>query len=267
MTEKYILYIDDTGSRDPNQVPYDENRDDGMDCFGLGGILIKEGDVEDILTKHKEFCTEWDITYPLHSSSIRGGRRNFGWLRNPENAGQFFPALNEYLLSLPIICTACIIDRPGYRKRYDHYNDRLWFMCKTAFCILVERTAKYVDSQDGKFEIYFEQTGKKEDTDIKNYVRELKREGNPFDSQNSDEYEPFTAEDYKRVVLGEPREKTKKVPMIQIADLVLYPMAKGKYQPQYGPYKALKNAGKLIDSFVPEDQINKLGIKYSCFDE
>jgi hypothetical protein len=85
MPEKYLLYFDDTGSRDPDRnacIP----RHDKMDCFGLGGILIKEEDIEAILQKHKSFCAEWNIDYPLHSSKIRGGQGKFGWLKKPENA-------------------------------------------------------------------------------------------------------------------------------------------------------------------------------------
>jgi len=45
MPEKYILYFDDTGSRAPDRnacIP----RHDKMDCFGLGGLLVKEEDNE-----------------------------------------------------------------------------------------------------------------------------------------------------------------------------------------------------------------------------
>jgi hypothetical protein len=41
--------------------------------------------------------------------------------------------------------------------------------------------------------------------------------------------------------------------MIQIADLVLFAMAKVAYQPSYRPFAALKAAGKLIDCLLPAD--------------
>src|SRR5712691_1110287 len=128
MPEKYLLYFDDTGSRDPDSnacIP----RHDKMDCFGLGGILVKEEDIEAILQKHKSFCAEWNIDYPLHSSKIRGGQGKFGWLKKPENAGLFFPALEEFLLSLPFVGIACVIDRPGYVARYkESYDESLWLL-------------------------------------------------------------------------------------------------------------------------------------------
>ena len=66
MTEKYLLYFDDTGSRDPDRSAYTTARNDRMDCFGLGGILVKEEDIEDVLQKYKTFCAEWNIDYFLH---------------------------------------------------------------------------------------------------------------------------------------------------------------------------------------------------------
>lgn len=269
MTKKYILFIDDTGSRDPDKnTGALDDRKDGMDCFALGGVLIKEEDIDEIYQKHRQFCSEWNIDYPLHSACIRGGRKKFAWLKKPENAGLFFPALQQFLLSLPIIGIACVIDRQGYLNRYkDKYTDQLWYMCKTSFCILVERSAKFADQNGRKLEIFFEQAGKKEDRDIKRYIRELKQQGNVFDNASSGTYSPFTASDYKRIVLGEPRERTKKVPMIQIADLILYPIAKGGYQPEYPPYKALIAENKLIDCLIDEKDISTSGIKYSCFDD
>ncbi len=38
MSMSYHLYFDDTGSRDPDHKA--DKRDDRMNCFGLGGILV-----------------------------------------------------------------------------------------------------------------------------------------------------------------------------------------------------------------------------------
>ena len=266
MPSKYILYIDDTGSRDPDRRVVVE-RQDQMDCFGLGGFLLKEEDIPELRKKHSAFCSDWKINYPLHSSSIRGGRGKFAWLKKPETAGQFMPALEDLLLSLPLIGIACVVHRPGYVARYkDRYKESLWYMCKTAFTILVERSVKYADERGRKLEIVFEGTGKKEDRDIKRYLKELKRTGNPFNQQTSQDYTPLTGNDFERVILGEPHQKTKKVPMLQIADLILYPIAKGGYQKNYRPFLKLSQGGKLVDAELPEDQKPLKGIKYSCFD-
>lgn len=65
--------------------------------------------------------------------------------------------------------------------------------------------------------------------------------------------------------MGEPKRRTKKTPMLQVADLMLYPMAKGGYDPTYRPYVDLMAAGKLIDALLPVEDRPTLGIKYSCF--
>jgi len=237
-----------------------------MDCFGLGGFLLKEEDIPDLRKKHTAFCEEWELKYPLHSSSIRGGRGNFGWLRIPERAGDFIQALNHFLLSLPIVGMACVIDRPGYVTRYkDTYPENLWYMCKTAFSILVERSAKFADEHGRKLEIVHEKSGKHEDRDILAYLKELKTQGSPFNQTTSIGYTPLLASDYRRIILGEPHKKSKLVPMLQVADLVLYAIAKGGYDKNYRPYRALKENGKLIDTWLAEEDIPLRGIKYSCF--
>ena len=262
---EYHLFIDDTGSRDPDHRQPEQRRDK-MDCFGLGGILIKEEDVEGLKQAHSAFCAKHGITYPLHSQEIRGGRREFGWLKKPENARVFFPALDEFMMALPIIGIATVIDRPGYVARYkESYEERLWLMCKTAYSILIERAAKYADSQGRVLRVFFEECGKHEDRDIIQYAKALKSDGMPFSVEGSGAYASLSAEDFKRIVMGEPKRRSKKTPMIQVADLMLYPMAKGGYEPTYKPYVDLMAAGKLIDALLPPQDRPYLGIKYSCF--
>ena len=128
------------------------------------------------MQKHKDFCAKWKIDYPLHSTKIRGGRGKFSWLKRPENANAFLPALQDFLLSLSVVGIACIVDRPGYVTRYKcRYHDGLWYMCKTTFCILVERAAKFTDAEDRRLEIYFEEAGKWEGRRITEYIRQLKQ--------------------------------------------------------------------------------------------
>ncbi len=70
MAEEYYIYFDDSGIRFPDkQQP---NRNDGMDHFALGGILLKKSDRAVVIEGYKELCEKWKITYPLRSSDIRG---------------------------------------------------------------------------------------------------------------------------------------------------------------------------------------------------
>ncbi|MFK0385808.1 hypothetical protein [Agrobacterium sp. NPDC090273] len=65
--------------------------------------------------------------------------------------------------------------------------------------------------------------------------------------------------------MGEPKSRTKATALLQIADLMLYPMAKGGYDPTYKPYVNLMAAAKLIDALLPPTDRPNLGIKYSYF--
>lgn len=122
-------------------------------------------------------------------------------------------------------------------------------MDKTAFSILIERS------------------GKQEDRDIVAFMKELKAEGMPFDGDNAAAYRGLDAGEFGDLVLGEPKGRTKQTPLLQIADLYLYPMAKAGYDATYKPYLALMKASRLIDSVLSSEKRPLLGIKYSCFDD
>lgn len=268
MSKKYYLYIDDTGSRFPDRSD-DFVRKDGMDHFALGGVLVAEDDIDHIIEEHRIFCERWKITYPLHSTEIRGKRHDYAWLEaSAKENERFLGDLEAFLLSLPVLGFAAVVHRPGYNARYkEKYGDKRWWMCKTAFAILLERTGKYLKSIDGVAEIRFEGVGKKEDNAIIEYARALKRDGMPFDTARSGKYACLGAEDFKALYLGDPRWRTKKNQFVQLADMYLYPMAKRKYDPTYNPWVKLFEHKKVIDALLPEADWPQLGIKYSCFDE
>ena len=110
-------YLDGTGIRDSDRTGLIQ-RDDQMDCAALGGFLLKEENIPDLRTQHRAFCAAWKIDDPLHSSSPRGGRGTCAWLKQPETAGLFFPSLEAFLLSLPIVGLAYAIHRPEHLARY-----------------------------------------------------------------------------------------------------------------------------------------------------
>jgi Protein of unknown function (DUF3800) len=261
------LYVDDSGSRDLNKAPT-LSRNDGMDYFALGGILIDEKDIDGLLTTHKLFCDAHNIDYPLHSWAIRGGREKFGWLKNPEKAFAFYTDLESFLVGLPVIGIAAVVDRPGYIiMQQEKCQAAPVPMAKSAFGFLIERAAMFADSRQCSLRVFFERAGKAEDRSMILYMRDLKKFGMPFDGTNADADNSLTAQDFCRIVMGEPRGRTKETPMIQVADLMLYPMAKGGYDPDYRAYVSLLKAGKLIDALFDAENRTKLGIKYSCFEK
>ena len=87
----------------------------------------------------------------------------------------------------------------------------------------------------------------------------------PFDKGNSGKYEPLSAVEMKYRLLDLSFKK-KSSAMIQIADLFLYPICKGKYQPAYRPLIAMMERKKLIDCELKSELLPQLGVKYSCFD-
>ena len=213
------LFVDDTGSRQPDHMPT-EDGDDGMDCFGLGGLLIDKENLDAVWDAHRKFCDKWEITYPLHSYEIRGGRGNFSWLKNPERAVEFLSEPEHFLVSLPVMGIASITHRPGYVARYfERYDGRPWRMDKTAFSILIERSAKYARSKERRLRVFFEQSGKQEDRDIVAFMKELKSDGMPFDSDTAAAHRGLEAYEFRELVLGEPKRRTKRTPMLLIADL------------------------------------------------
>ena len=77
-------------------------------------------------------------------------------------------------------------------------------------------------------------------------------------------YKPVTAEGYRKVLL-DFKVKMKSSPLMQIADLVLWPVCRGGYDASRQPYPLLVERKKLLDCLYPE-RIDERGVKYSCFE-
>jgi len=262
------LYLDDSGTRNPDRKP-GKRAAHGHDWFSLGGILVAEdADIKDARRRHEEFCYDWKITAPLHSSEIRGKHKNFNFLRSLSKAQQqeFYEGLYQLMVQSPITGIACVIDRPGYNARYrERYGRQRWSLCKTAFAICVERAAKFARNQNAKLRVYVERADRKTDEKIREYYDALRDTGMPFGRPTSDKYSPLNAAEL-RETLYEFRTKAKTSPMIQMADLFLWPMCIGGYDGNNRPYKRLIEDGKLIDCSLNKEEQPFLGIKYSCFD-
>ena len=83
------------------------------------------------------------------------------------------------------------------------------------------------------------EAGRNEDRAILSYMRRLKTVGMPFQGFAAAGYDSLLPDDFRGIMEGEPNRITKKVPMIQVADLMLYAMARGGYDPSYSPFEAL----------------------------
>ncbi len=261
------LYLDDSGTRHPDHNP-GKLPEHGYDYFSLGGILLKQEDENIARELCSSFCQKWNIHYPLHSVEIRGKSENFAWLGtlSKDERATFIEDLYQVMANSPVIGIACVIDRPGYNHRYrQKYGRQRWSLCKTAFTVLAERAAKYADSQGYKLRVLPEKCNVQEDKILEGYYDSLKTDGTPFSKDTSSKYEPLKADDFKKI-LYEFRLKAKTSPLVQLADLYLWPMAMGGYHQENFTYKRLVEDGKLINCLYSNDEIPYFGIKYSCFD-
>jgi hypothetical protein len=265
-TPIYHLYLDDSGTRFPNRKSND--RHDGLDYFALGGWLMASERVTDAWTAHARFTDCFTISAPLHSHSIRVNKGAFRWLEHePKRASAFYADLKHTLCELPGHVVGCVIHRPGYDARYAPiYGDHRWDLCKSAYTIVVERAAKLAARSGRRLKVYLEHTGKHENQAIKKYHADLINAGMYFDPENSGKYMPFDAKTFASTLFKSPEFVQKSNPMAQFADLVLYPIAKARYEPDYPPYRSLWNAGRIVDATLSATDVQQLGIKYFCFD-
>jgi hypothetical protein len=229
---------------------------------------MNEEDEGIIRTAHDGFCNKWGIKYPLRSYDIRLMARRFSWLSQlpSKEYNEFMRDLGAMLIKIPVIGLAAVIDRPGYNKRYrDKYGRQTWKLCQTAFSVICERAAKRARASGCKLRVYVEEGDKTADDYIRSYYSDLRTKGMPFASYNMAKYAPLSAGELADT-LYDLDFKAKSSPLDQIADLYLYPMARGGYDSTYAPYVSLSENKKLIDNLLTAEEIPHLGIKYSCFE-
>ena len=255
--------MDESGSPKPNPR-------DSASYFAVGGVLIQHKDESSIRLQIADFKQRWEIdeSVPLHGNEIRSRKKNFAWLglRSEDEQNKFLQDLTATIIQCPIIVHGCVVSRKGYLDRYlARYGSNTWEMMKSAFSILLERVSKYVVLQGGEVIVYFEKAGKKEDKLITSYFNDLRVSGAPFSSETSTKYAPLTSNQMQQVLTG-IEGKSKNNPILQIADLCLYPVAKSREQPQNRAFQELTQHQKLVDTVLTPDDLEKIGIKYYCFD-
>lgn len=260
---EFTLFIDESGSPKPNPK-------DTTPYFALGGVLVERKQEKTIEQAVANFKQRWNITLdtPLHGNEIRSKKKKFAWLGRlgEQKRNDFLEDLSNTITSLPIIVHACVISRQGYHARFlEQYGDTTWEMMKSAFSILVERSVKYVSDRGESIMIYYEESGKREDRLLKQYFKDIRNSGHPFNPANASKYSPLSAEQISQCLRGIEGKK-KSNPILQIADLCLYPVARGKDKPNDKAYLALKENQLLIDSCLNSEEIRTRGIKYYCFD-
>jgi hypothetical protein len=262
------LYVDDSGSRKLDRK--DDTPHAKRNWFGLGGVMLKDADEDKERRRYDRFMSQWPelVSAPLHSADIRNKTKSYTWLsKDPARATRFFEGLTELICGSSVICIAAVIDRSGYRARYEpkYQPEDRWLLCKTAFAILVERAAKHAIRQQHRMRVLVENGDKKTDARMSRYYNELKAQGMPFNATAMTVYQPLPAETLA-ATLYEFRIKNKTSPMMQLADLCLYPICRGGYEPTYRSYQDLGRSQRLLDAQLDPADIPTHGIKYSCFE-
>ena len=257
--------MDDSGTRRPDRAPlaFDKSK---RDFFALGGVLVNDEAIPEIKQTHQEFRQRWGIDYPLHSVEIRNRKQAFSWLaRDPAMHDAFMADLTSFLTALPVVGLACVIDRPGYDFRFrEKYGRQQWRLCRTAFCIAVERAAKWASAQGRKLRVLPERCNRKDDSRLNTYYQELRTAGMPF-QEASEKYSPLSQPELSST-LHDLDFKHKSSPLTQLADLYLWPLAVAGYNPTYRPHVDLREAGRLIECHLAPEQCEVSGTKYSCFE-
>ena len=166
---------------------------------------------------------------------------------------------------MPVVGIACVIDRPGYNARYkEKFAENTWMLCKTAFAVLVERAAKIALKDGFKLRVAPARCNKHEDGLLKTYYNDIRINGMPFSEATSRNYNPLSVGEFSNT-LYDFKLKANTSPMAQLAELYLWPICIGGYDPKNRPYKRLVDDKKLIEQHLDQDEIQFLGTKYSCF--
>jgi hypothetical protein len=255
----FTIYIDESGSASLNPI-------DLYPYFSMGGIIVQDVHKDAVKESVVAFKEKWEIDYPLHGAEIRSKKKRFAWLaKDPTRREQFLAELEELILGLPVIVVACVVSRPGYIARFgSEYGVNIWELRKTAFNILVERAAKYIDRQDGTLDVVFEKAGRREDELVVGHFIALRREGAPFHVERSSKYAPMAAAGLAQVLTTiEGRHKENN--LLQVADLCLHPVAQGRDKPNNRPFAKMVEQRLLIDCHLASHEVETLGVKYFCF--
>ena len=265
---EFLLYLDDSGSRDPDKQRSQRGNESQPDWFGMGGILVNAKDKSHIEDALAALRIRWPQmgSAPLRSYDIRNRTKRFRWLADLDDAStdKFYADLSNTISEQPIVVAGCIVHRPGYNERYlTQYGPRRWKLCKTVFNIAVERAAKFAAFHNARLRVLVERSDKVTEQQLKGYYEQLRIDAAPFNAESSKKYQPLTAAQLKST-LFEFDVRTKESQLMQLADLVLWPICQAGYTTNGKPYQTLVQSGKLLDAHcTPSNGL--LGIKYSCF--
>jgi hypothetical protein len=111
---KYHLYTDDTGSRDPDKAYAPDVHEGRMDCFGLGGIIIKEADIDATIQAHKRFCDCCE-----RGTDDRGGGRRRAPVYSRRVGGYAMPQITFVrLIAFAVVLFGSVVAASAGKKQF-----------------------------------------------------------------------------------------------------------------------------------------------------
>lgn len=233
----------------------------------MGGILIRQEDKVEAEQRRDAIAERWGVTSPFHMTDMINERSKFSWLGRLTQIERdnFWSEYREFLANVPAIGVGCVIDRAGYAARgYAKKHEDRWLLCRSAFDIVVERSAKYAVSQGRQLNVIFESDVAMNSV-IEGYFGNLKENGLEFDENNSGKYKPLSRDVFQSTLTSiENRPKENKI--LQIADSYIYAIARRGYDKKFEVYRRLLDAKRIIDCLLNKDEVSALGVKYYCFD-
>jgi hypothetical protein len=108
------LYLDESGDHDLINI------DPQYPVFVLGGVIVKNRDIEYIETRVRQFKRDvlGSDDLILHTADITRNRKGFERLKDPVLRDKFFAALNALMTELPYSVVACAIRKREHAIAY-----------------------------------------------------------------------------------------------------------------------------------------------------
>lgn len=262
----YHLYLDDSGSRRLDRLAQSANEHPRW--FALGGLLVAAEDVDACKSQYEDLFRAWPrLRRPLHISNMLAERQEHSWLQRltDDERTRFWSDYRRFLTDLPVLGTACVVDRPGYHERgyATQAGAARWQLCRSAFDIVVERAAKFAAARGRRLRVRYEGSDKVSDGLIESYFAALKNGGLEFDEGRSAKYQPMAADGLKATLIDIER-KDKRNRLMQVADTYVYAIARGQYDRKFDIYRRLLERRRLVNAVLTRDEAAILSIKHYC---
>ena len=227
----YILFMDESGDHNLKSI------DNNFPAFCLAGCIFDGAYYKQVVRPAVDALKIrfWGRTNVIfHSSEIRKHRSDFSFLGDPIKRQEFYKAVNGLIGSLHFTILAVVILK---RAHLDQYGDGARHPYHLSLEFILERYSMLMNRRGRTAEGYMmaESRGLKEDDLLKNQYFNLKQFGTRFQS-NMSNVTNFWMEKKEANIAG-----------LQIADLVVYPIASKVLRPDI-EQKAFDVLAEKIDA-------------------